>query len=192
MATISIKKAPNYGYLRNCKLLHNLIEDLLHVEETIFIEILKIIAKCKTQKEYEEFYIRFLAEHPDQLYNKCLSQLWNIYQSDYEIGGLRGRFLELLMFYLLKREYNYVDMRCFLSNGTDTSPKEIDVFGWDEEKKRGEFYECKVNYKDVKKKDWVEYLKNLVEVNKIFNYNNKYGFVTLADDRAFFLYKGLS
>lgn len=140
----------------------------------------------QTQKEYEEFYIRFLAEHPDQLYNKCLSQLWNIYQSDYEIGGLRGRFLELLMFYLLKREYNYVDMRCFQMVLILPQKKLMCLAGM---KKRSveSFMNVKLIIRMLRKR-LGGISKNLVEVNKIFNYNNKYGFVTLADDRAFFIY----
>lgn len=189
MISFEVKKASNYGYLRNYNPLHKLVKELLKTEETIFVEILKIIVICKTKEDYKDFFIRYLAEHKnDSRTIKCLSQLMDIYHSNYEIGGLRGRFLELLMFYLLKREYNKVDMRCFLSNGSKTSQKEIDVFGWDEIKMYGEFYECKINFEYIDSNDWSGYLRNLVEVNEIFNSNNKYGFVSLANDRAFFLY----
>ncbi len=192
MKMIRFKKteASNYGYLKNCEILHGLIEELLKTEEDIFTEILKIILSCKSEKEYEEYTIRFFTEHKNVKNEavKCLSYLGNIYNSDYDSGGLRGRFLELLMFYLLKKEYTNVDMRCFLSNGIKTSEKEIDVYGWDDKKIHGEFFECKINYKHIYDEKWGEYLKNLTEVNEIFNSNNKYGFVSLANDKAFFLY----
>lgn len=188
------RPASNYRYLRNCEQLHYFISKLLRCDEQIFLDIVNIVLKCKRKKDFKDYYQRYyeLWYIQGKDGSEYLSLLWSIYKEAEDLGGIRGRFLEILLYYLLKREYNNsdddVDMRCFISNGEKESEKEVDVFAWCKQDFCGEFYECKVDFEQVDEDKWQGYLCNLVNINNMFGNRNSYGFVSLANYKAIFYY----
>ncbi|MDI3546341.1 MAG: hypothetical protein PWP68_1758 [Rikenellaceae bacterium] len=182
------REAPNYSLARNHKLLNNFVKRVLESRKDVFLDISDIIVKCNSKDKFDKFYERYLSEWNERGIEDIhyLSLLWDLYKDSGDIGILRGRFLELLLYYMLRNEYDEVDMRCYVANNGKESKKEVDVFGWNNKKNYGEFYECKVSYYKVDESEWIDYLDNLVEIDLMFGNKNIYGFASLEEDKAFF------